>query len=51
MNHALMIFIIFIGGSILTMARRWENSDEDAGGGIAAWTLILVILYILNIGA
>jgi len=34
---------LFIGGTLLTIARRWKNKDKDAGLGIAGWTMFIII--------
>ena len=44
----ILICIIFGGGAILTFARRFNNPDKRAGLGIAAWTIILIIILLMN---
>ena len=39
--------LIGVTGSVLTVARRYRNSDKDAGAGIAAWTAAVLILWVL----
>jgi len=40
--------LISLTGSILTVARRYGNSDLDpyAGSGIAGWTIVLFVLLL-----
>lgn len=41
-----VIAALFIGGTLLTIARRWNNDDKDAGSGVAMSTVILVAFYL-----
>lgn len=41
-----VVLAIFIGGSVLTAVRRWDNDDPDAGLGVAALTVIAVLIYV-----
>jgi hypothetical protein len=41
-----VVAAIFIGGTALTLARRWHNTDPEAGGGVAFVTVLLVLLYL-----
>lgn len=36
-------FIIGIMGTALTLARRYNNKDPEAGMGIAGWTIVGMI--------
>ena len=45
-KHYSMV-IIFAAGAILTLIRRWKNTDPEAGMYIAAWTLVAIILCAL----
>lgn len=40
------LLIILVGGSLLTFARRFKNSDCDAGAFIALGTIFACCLYI-----
>ena len=40
------IIIIGVIGSLLTLARRYKNSDGDAGYGVAGWTIIIILIWI-----
>lgn len=40
---ALTILAIGIGGGALTLARRFRNSESNAGEGIAGWSMFLII--------
>lgn len=40
--------IILLGGSFLTFARRWNNDDTEAGMGTAAWTVIFILVLIVE---
>ena len=39
---------ILFGASALVFARRYRNTDPDAGTGIAGWALFLVIIIWCN---
>lgn len=42
-ERAAVAVVILAGGALLTFARRWNNTDADAGSGIAGWTIFLVL--------
>lgn len=35
-------------GVVLTVVRRFRNEEEEAGRGIAGWTLFFVILILME---
>ena len=35
--------IIMICSACMIFARRWNNTDKDAGIGIAGWTMFIII--------
>ncbi len=37
------ILAVSISGALLTIARRYKNKDDDAGEGIAGWSLFVII--------
>lgn len=41
-------FIVGVIGIFLTIARRYSNKDSDAGLGVAAWTLVVIVLIWLK---
>jgi len=45
-ERLLGVIIIGLVGVLLTFARRFKNEDSDAGYGVAAWTIILIILWL-----
>ena len=47
MDKALVIFALLLGGTLLTLARRTNNHDPDAGYGVAGWTIFLIFIYLL----
>lgn len=47
----LLYLIVVIGliGSTLTFARRWENPDDsEAGMAPAGWTIVLIIIIVIE---
>lgn len=40
--------IIMFGASALVFARRYNNTDEEAGTGVAGWTIFIIILIWCN---
>ncbi len=44
------MFLMF-GLATMIVARRWNNEDPDAGGGIAGWGLFLIIFACFCIAA
>ena len=38
----LATIVIFIGGILLTLARRYKNENSNAGLGIAGWTIFTI---------
>lgn len=42
-----IVAAILIGGDLLTLARRKNNKDSSAGEGVAAWTIVITIAYLL----
>jgi len=36
--------IIGLIGVLLILARKYKNSDQEAGSGIAFWTLLMIII-------
>lgn len=45
---AQVLLALFFGGTVLTFARRFKNPAKDMGEGIAAWTMILIVLVIFK---
>jgi len=43
------ILIIGIIGALLTLARRFKNTDETSGSAIAGWTLFILILWLFGV--
>ena len=35
--------LIVIGGTGMTFARRWKNTDSTAGLGVAGWTVVILL--------
>lgn len=48
MEKAGLTFAILVGGSLLTLARRWNNPDDSAGYGIAGWTMFMCVIVQMN---
>lgn len=36
--------MLLLGGSLLTFARRYKNSDPSAGVGVAGWTIFIILM-------
>ena len=47
-DTAQVLLVLFFGGAGLTLARRFRNSATNMGEGIAAWTMILIVLVIIK---
>lgn len=43
-EKVLATIVILLGGTLLTATRRWNNTDNNAGLGIAGWTIATVFL-------
>lgn len=45
-----LVVFVLIGliGTILTFARRYKNQDSSAGLGIAGWTIVFLLLWLVR---
>jgi hypothetical protein len=46
MHNPYIVALILFGGAALTFARRWNNGRNDAGSGVAAWTIVILLMYL-----
>ena len=44
-----LIAFVLIGlfGASLTVARRYNNKDTEAGSGVTAWTVVLMCIWVI----
>ena len=40
--------IIMVCATLLTLARRWNNDDNDAGIGVAGWSMFIILIMWMN---
>jgi hypothetical protein len=47
MERALGTLFVMLGAAAMIAARRWNNTDNDAGYGIAGWaTFVIVVIWL-----
>ena len=49
MNLPLSIFALLAGSALLVFALRWKNKNKEAGRGVAAWTIVLLIILCCSV--
>lgn len=47
-NDWRVVLMIYVGGALLVLVRRWGNPDPYAGMWIAGFTLFLLFCYLKN---
>jgi hypothetical protein len=48
MLEAIGLLLILLGGAAMIFTMRYKNEDPEAGHGIASWTIVIAILYLLR---
>jgi predicted tellurium resistance membrane protein TerC len=43
LEKTLISFLLMVGAALMILARRYNNSDSNAGYGIAGWTIFIII--------